>query len=218
MLTCSHKGQRWGGNGEGEGRGGRDREKKLQVPLRPQPGASTLPSPPLCLSQSKPPGQPGSCWGNRSTSLGEKLQSHFVNGVITEKREGLGIFLQSLYHTMCLFPLSFLHILLCSELQKIRAGMRVLRDQLGPIHPFYRWGSLRPKRDRNVHGVPAQDTPLWLREQHRLEPWLCTCGCPHCPPTTELTLGTKSLGSWLSSQPPPLLLPRLNTRYVNESP
>lgn len=51
-----------------------------------------------------------------------------------------------------------------------------------------------------------------------LNPGFVPAGALTAPPTTELTLGTKSLGSWLSSQPPPLLLPRLNTRYVNESP
>lgn len=129
---------------EGGRRQGKEREKerKLQILLRFQLRASAVPPPPLCINQGKSPGQPGSHAGEiDSTSCRQKLRSHFVNDVMTEKREELGQFLQSIYHTMCLFPLSFLHILLFSKSQKIRAGIGGLRRQLVPSHPFYRWGT-----------------------------------------------------------------------------
>ena len=123
---------------------------------------------------------------------------------MTEERGELGVFLPSIHHTMCLFPLSFSHLLLFSTHRKSGLGQAGPRSGQSPSHPFYRWG-LRPRVGQEGAPGPQPGTRSLAAS-----------------PALELLVSSQHLarspqdeGSPLN--PPPLLLSRLNTPRLQES-
>ena len=114
--------------------------------------------------------------------------------MMTEERGELGVFLPFIHHTMCLFPLSFSHLLLFSTHRKSGLGQAGPRSGQSPSHPFYRWG-LRPRVGQEGAPGPQPGTrslaasPAW-------ELLVSSQPAPKGAPSTEPP------GRRLSSQPP----------------
>lgn len=128
---------------------------------------------------------------------------------MTEERGELGVFLPSIHHTMCLFPLSFSHLLLFSTHRKSGLGQAGPQSGQSPSHPFYRWG-LRPRVGQEGAPGPQPGTRS-LAASPALDLLASSQPAPEGAPRTE----PQDEGSPLN--PPPLLLSRLNTPRLHES-